>query len=320
LPQGSARAAENGPPLTHQFALGSRRSYYLTMRPAISIVLLAVLLAGCGGGANEAEPPVERTSGVGAAAVALGPGSSTRRPIPPDLGVSEVTSGRPQSKAFLAGPATCKAGTERKLRSRSLAFAGVATRRVTAYRKPGRQALRTFRRMNVNDFPTVFGVLAAVQDRACRPTWYRVQLPIRPNGSVGYVRAGTIELVAVRSRIVVDLSERRLSYYSGGKLVHRLTTAVGSKSTPTPTGRYYVNQRLIPTDPTGPYGPAAIGISAFSPVLIYWPQGGPIAIHGTNNPSSIGKPTSNGCLRLANDDLMLIWNKTPAGTPVVIRA
>ena len=174
--------------------------------------------------------------------------------------------------------------------------------------------------MNVNDFPTVFGVLAAVQDRACRPTWYRVQLPIRPNGSVGYVRAGTIELVAVRSRVVVDLSERRLDYYSGGKLVHRLTTAVGSKSTPTPTGRYYVNQRLLPTDPTGPYGPAAIGISAFSPVLVYWPQGGPIAIHGTNKPSSIGKPTSNGCLRLANDDLMLIWNKTPAGTPVVIRA
>src|SRR2546423_7621812 len=45
--------------------------------------------------------------------------------------------------------------------------------------------------------------------------------------------------------------------------------------------------RLIPTDPSGPYGPGAIGISAFSNVLTGWAQGGPVAIHGTNENAEI---------------------------------
>jgi lipoprotein-anchoring transpeptidase ErfK/SrfK len=209
---------------------------------------------------------------------------------------------------------------EARLGTGAVAFAAVARRRVTAFREPGTGSLRTFERLNINAFPTVFGVLAVVQGVTCDPDWYRVQLPIRPNGSVGYVRATAVKLVPVRSRIEVDLSERRLDYFRDGKLVHRLTAAVGSDATPTPTGRYYVNQRLVPNDPTGPWGPAAIGISAFSPVLIHWEQGGPIAIHGTNDPSSVGRSASNGCLRLSNDDLMRIWDQTPAGTPVVIQA
>ena len=78
------------------------------------------------------------------------------------------------------------------------------------------------------------------------------------------------------------------------------TAAVGAAATPTPTGRYYVNQRLIPDDPGGPFGPGAIGISAFSNVLTGWTQGGPIAIHGTNEPWSIGHAVSNGCIRVPN--------------------
>jgi lipoprotein-anchoring transpeptidase ErfK/SrfK len=95
--------------------------------------------------------------------------------------------------------------------------------------------------------------------------------------------------------------------------------AVGSSATPTPTGRYYVNQRLIPQDTGGPYGPAAIGISAFSTVLTGWTQGGPVAIHGTNEPWSIGHAVSNGCIRLHNEVLRRLFKVTPAGTPVVIR-
>src|SRR5919206_3536635 len=94
--------------------------------------------------------------------------------------------------------------------------------------------------------------------------------------------------------------------------------AVGSSATPTPLGRYYVNQKLRVTDPSGPYGPGAIGISAFSPVLTGWTQGGPIAIHGTNDPASIGRAVSNGCLRVQNDVLRRLFSLVPAGTPVVI--
>jgi len=95
--------------------------------------------------------------------------------------------------------------------------------------------------------------------------------------------------------------------------------AIGAAATPTPLGRYYINQRLIPSDPGGPFGPGAIGISAFSPVLTGWTQGGPVAIHGTNEPWSIGRAVSNGCIRVPNAvDRKLFW-QAPAGTPVIIR-
>jgi lipoprotein-anchoring transpeptidase ErfK/SrfK len=177
-----------------------------------------------------------------------------------------------------------------------------------------------FGRLNANDYPTVFGVLAAVLDESCRPTWYRVQLPMRPNGSIGYVRASDVELAVVRTRIAVDLSERRLELFRAGQLVLRAPVAVGMLITPTPTGRYYVNQRLRTADPWGPFGPAALGISAFSPVLQDWTQGGPIAIHGTNDPSSIGKAASHGCIRVRNDVLEVLLRAAFAGTPVTIRA
>src|SRR5207244_2896367 len=113
----------------------------------------------------------------------------------------------------------------------------------------------------------------------------------------GWVRGSAVDVEKVTARIEVDLSDRRVTLFRDGRRVLTATAAVGSPATPTPTGKYYVNQRLIPTDPSGPFGPGAVGISAFSDVLTGWTQGGPIAIHGTNAPWSIGKAVSNGCIR-----------------------
>ena len=145
-------------------------------------------------------------------------------------------------------------------------------------------------------------------------------LPIRPNGTTGYVRAGHVELFRVRTRIEIDLSDRRVDFFRSGRRVLRVSAAVGAEGTPTPTGRFYVNQRLLSGDPSGPYGPGGIGISAFSPVLTGWTQGGPIAIHGTNDPGSIGKAASYGCLRIENRHLERMLRANPEGTPVSIRA
>jgi lipoprotein-anchoring transpeptidase ErfK/SrfK len=172
----------------------------------------------------------------------------------------------------------------------------------------------------VNDFPTVFGVRGARRDRTCTPTWYLVQLPVRPNGITGWVRARQVDLATVRTRIVVDLSARRVTLFRNGRRVLSTPAAIGSPATPTPTGRYYVNQRLIPTDQSGPFGPGAVGISAFSNVLTGWTQGGPIAIHGTDAPWSIGKAVSNGCIRLPNATLRRVFARAIAGTPVIIHA
>ena len=199
-------------------------------------------------------------------------------------------------------------------------MAAVVLKRATAYRRPGRKPFASFGHLNQNDYPTVFRVVSAIRRSDCTPTWYRVQLPIKPNGVEGYVRARAVRLAPVRTRIVVQVSKRRLTLFRRGRPVLRTTVAVGSKATPTPTGSYYVNQRLVPTDPSGPYGPGAIGISAFSNVLTGWTQGGPIAIHGTNEPWSIGHAVSNGCVRLPNTTLARLFRAAVAGTPVIIRA
>jgi lipoprotein-anchoring transpeptidase ErfK/SrfK len=224
----------------------------------------------------------------------------------------------PRAGTPTAGPA-CESGTLRPLGSGRVTYAAVVRRRATAFRRPGGARLAVFGQLNVNGVPTVLGVRGAVVDRRCRATWYRVQLPLRPNGVVGYVRAWAVGIGRVRTRIVVDLSDRRVILYHAGRKVLQTRAAIGSSATPTPTGRYYVNQRLVPADPGGPFGPGAIGISAFSNVLTGWTQGGPIAIHGTNQPWSIGHAVSNGCVRVPNDMLRRLFRAALAGTPVTIR-
>jgi len=213
----------------------------------------------------------------------------------------------------------CAAGTVEPAGSADVAWAAAALRTTTAYRSPGRSPIRRFGVRNVNGAATVFGVLGRAVDARCRAVWLHVELPIRPNGATGWVRAADVEQLPVRTRITVDLSQRRVRLYKKGKLVLSAIAAIGSSATPTPLGRYYVNQRLIPEDPNGPFGPGAVGISAFSTVLTGWTQGGPIAIHGTNEPWSIGRAVSNGCIRLPNSVLRRLFAEAVAGTPVLIR-
>jgi lipoprotein-anchoring transpeptidase ErfK/SrfK len=238
------------------------------------------------------------------------------------LGIGVVTAlaacGGTSSRSGVRAAALehCRAGSVRAVAPE----AAVVGAPVTAFRSPGLGRIERFALRNVNRFPTVFGVLAERVDARCRATWLRVELPIRPNGATGWVRADHVDRVAVHTRVVVDVSQRTLRLYRGSRLLVRTPVAVGAGATPTPLGRYYVNQRLVPAEPGGPFGPGAIGISAFSPVLTGWAQGGPVAIHGTNEPWSIGHAVSNGCIRVPNAVLRKLWPLTPAGTPVQINS
>ena len=234
------------------------------------------------------------------------------------LAAAGCGSQRPAGGVLGAEVKHCHAGEVRLLGSARVAYAAVAERRLRAFRRPGGESFATFGTQNANGVPTVFGVVAVQLTQACAPQWFRVQLPQRPNGVSGWVRAGDVEVARVRTRIVIDVSARRLTFFRDGNRELTTTVAVGSPATPTPAGRYYVNQRLVPTDTGGPYGPGAIGISAFSNVLTGWTQGGPIAIHGTNAPWSIGHAVSNGCIRVRNDVLRRIFHETLSGTPVII--
>jgi lipoprotein-anchoring transpeptidase ErfK/SrfK len=119
------------------------------------------------------------------------------------------------------------------------------------------------------------------------------------------------------TRIVVRLSTRRLVVYLSDRAVFRAPVAIGAAQTPTPIGRFFVNERFL-LNSTGPFGVAALGISAHSDVLKNWVQGGPIALHGTDNPASIGGAAIHGCIRLGNPDMRRLFALAPAGTPVTI--
>lgn len=250
------------------------------------LILLASAVAGCGAGS--VSPP------------------------------SDVAA--PKESAAAKPARRCAAGAVKPVGSRTTSYAAVVESRAEAYRRPGSGRLATFGAENVNGVPTVFAVLAKRVAAGCAATWYRVQLPMKPNGIIGWVRARDVSLAPVTTRIVVDLSERRVTLFDRGREVVSATAAIGSPKTPTPTGRFYVNQRLVPEDPAGPFGPGAVGISAFSEVLTGWAQGGPVAIHGTNRPELIGLAVSNGCIRVANRDLRRLFGATLAGTPVVVHA
>src|SRR5262245_44640494 len=262
------------------------------MRSAVAAALAGSLLlaAGCAGEdeTTAVEPPAPRETAEPPAVAA-----------PPVSGCSESTG---------------SLGTDK------VAFGAVVTRATTAVSRPGGAPVARFDPINVNGVPTVLGVLAVRRDESCEPTWYRVQLPVRPNGSVGWVSAADVRLRRVTTRILVDLSDRRVTLYRQGEPVLVATAAIGKSDTPTPTGRFYVNQRLVARDPTGPFGPGAVGISAFSPTLQHWTQGGPIAIHGTNAPTRLGDAVSYGCVRIANAALLRLYDLAREGTPVVIRA
>jgi hypothetical protein len=214
----------------------------------------------------------------------------------------------------------CAPGSVKSLVTGSKSYAVDARGLVRAYRSPGaRRAFARFGRFNINGEPTVFAAVEAVMGESrCRAAWYRVQLPMKPNEVTGYVRARPVNLRMIRSRMVVDLSARKVALYRRGRLVLSTKAAIGSPATPTPLGTFYVNQRFR-TDVNGPFGWAAIGISAFSEVLTGWVQGGPVAIHGTNNPSLLGLRISNGCIRVSNEVVRRLWRLAPTGTPVLIQ-
>lgn len=159
-------------------------------------------------------------------------------------------------------------------------------------------------------------VTDAARDVSGEP-WYRVLLPIEPNGSAAWVRGTDIRLVPRDQKIVVDLSRRTLLYFVGGDLSARLSVGVGTPSAPTATGTFYVWIRVPYSSPTGPYGAFALGLSGFSEVLSEWPGGGRMAIHGTSDPSDRGRAVSHGCIRVYNPELKVL-RRVPLGTPVII--
>ncbi len=157
------------------------------------------------------------------------------------------------------------------------------------------------------------------------------------NPGIGFDRPGAIIRVTnvkrIRdgkvARIIADKGRRQVRTYSAdGKLIAVYPSTIGSAATPSPTGTHTVervaldpqytynpkinfqqgnNTRVltIPPGPNGPVGTVWIGLSK--------PTYG---IHGTPDPSKIGKTESNGCIRLTNWDAQELAKMVQVGATV----
>jgi lipoprotein-anchoring transpeptidase ErfK/SrfK len=195
---------------------------------------------------------------------------------------------------------------------------GIARRPITVRRRPADSAAvqRRLPMQTAADYPTVL-LVDEVREVDGVP-WYRVWLVGPPNESRGWVRDGQMAFYTTSSKIVIDLSRRKLMVYRRGELLRTFPVAVGSPGLETPTGRFYITQKLRPPDPNGVYGVLQLGTSATQPKLNGWPDGGLIAIHGTNEPGLIGQAISHGCVRMKNAAVQEVSRLVPAGSPVII--
>jgi hypothetical protein len=163
----------------------------------------------------------------------------------------------------------------------------------------------------------VYPVLESYVDAGGRG-WLRVRVPARPNGQTGWVSRHDLgRLHAVRTMLRVNRATQRATLHRDGRAIWSSPIGIGTTSTPTPAGHFWIRSRLRDLRGDSAYGPYAFGTAAYS-VLSDWPGGGVIGIHGTNRPELIPGRPSHGCIRVPNAAITRLWQLMPVGTPVEI--
>jgi len=182
------------------------------------------------------------------------------------------------------------------------------------YASPDGQKIRSLPNPWIGESPLVFLVKEQVDDN-----WLEVYLPVRPNGSTGFVPTSDVQVSGHSWRIEVRLSEFGLTVYEGDEVFLDTEIAVATDNTPTPGGLYYTTELLQPPEPDSVYGSYAYGLSGYSETLTSF-NGGPgqLGIHGTNQPELIGQQVSHGCIRMRNEDIEKLAPVLPLGVPVTV--
>jgi lipoprotein-anchoring transpeptidase ErfK/SrfK len=106
--------------------------------------------------------------------------------------------------------------------------------------------------------------------------------------------------------IVVSLNKRQLYLLENQRVVKSYPVGIGKILTATPSGTFWIINKVL--NPGGPFGAIWMGLNK--------PHYG---IHGTNNPASIGRPVSKGCIRMYNADVIELSRMVLIGTIVTIR-
>ena len=262
-----------------------RRSRLLELAAGLSMVAgLAVAVPAFSSESAEAPPfvaaPLPRVAPAGAEALV-----AARAPLPPAPGPINYLIARPR-------------GTSLALHAR-----------------PGGRTVARLSPTTEFGSPRRLGVIRRVR------AWLGVSTPILPNGRLGWVHERDVGLARTSVSLTLDLSARRLSLRSGDRVVRRMTIGVGRPGSSTPIGRFSVTDKLSGSRYGPYYGCCIVALSATQPSLpAGWTGGDRIAIHGTNDPSSIGRASSAGCPHASEADMLALMKNAPLGAPVFVRA
>jgi hypothetical protein len=125
-----------------------------------------------------------------------------------------------------------------------------------------------------------------------------------------------------RDLLIVNKQTNELAYYREGELVRTFPVATGKTDDLTPEGTFkivnkiknrpYYKEKIPGGDPRNPLGDRWLGLEVGET------YGTTYAIHGNNNPDSIGKYVSAGCIRMHNDDIHWLFGQVAKQTTVII--
>jgi L,D-transpeptidase-like protein len=193
----------------------------------------------------------------------------------------------------------------------------LATATIRATPSPDAAAVGRLRFLSVDAQAELYVALAEAKLPSGQ-RWVQIEVPGRPNGRRGWVpRAALGTLHVVDEYLRVDEQRLRVTLYRDGHAIFSAPVGIGKPGTVTPTGHFYVLEKLI-TRGAPAYGPVALGTSAYAPTLREWPGGGVVGIHGTNEPQLIPGRPSHGCVRMRDADIARLFSLVTLGTPIDI--
>ena len=179
--------------------------------------------------------------------------------------------------------------------------------RIALHARPGGPVVAELRARTEFGSPLVLGVAER------RGQWVGVITSTLANGRLGWVRREALELAPAAYSITVDLSRGELVLLRDEIVVRTAAIGSGRSSSPTPTGRFVITDKLAGS---AVYGCCILALSGHQPhPPAGWDGGTRLAIHG----GRVGGAVSAGCFHVGEDDLRLLMRIVPLGTPVSVR-
>lgn len=151
-------------------------------------------------------------------------------------------------------------------------------------------------------------------------------LPVNPLNDFPVTPPVTPKPKKLPKKIVINIPARQLSLYEGKMLVKTYPVGVGRTQFPTPVGRYEVIRKVLNPGWENPYlapGKVRILPGVENPLGTRWigfkeDGKGEYGIHGTDDPPSVGKYSSHGCVRMFVKQAEELYNQVNIGTPIEV--